>query len=314
MAAPAADATRTAGGRRPSPGLLIAAVAEIAVAFVVATILFSSRNASSSMSRSDMADMRQSPAQIHWQATTLALAAVTVVTLIWWLATRSRIPAVVAAVGLVAVGVSGEVRALALQSHLAAMATLEALLVAAPLLFIAALRPRQSSTAVSRSLLWAAAVVFAVTLNSALLIALHLPAIHDRGMDLATVPLWLAPLVILVGLAYWAAILLTSAHVEPRFRRGAMIVGQEVAAVLGLAVLIRPFPGMHHINPFGLSPAVDQRLGGILMFVACAAVAIPLAKRIAPQEHRISAHPPAGSPASTMLTNPDSAAALGSGG
>ncbi|TAM65256.1 hypothetical protein [Mycobacterium sp.] len=283
----------TADIRRPSPGLWLAASAEIAVALVVATILFSSRHASPPMSHSDMAsmpDMSPKPVQIHWQATTLIFAALTVAALIWWLATRARIPAVVAAVGLIAVGASGEVRAMSVQSHLVAMAALEALLVAAPLLFIGALRPRQSSAAVSRSALWMAPVILAVALNSTLLIALHVPAVHDRGMDLAAVPLWLAPLVVSVGLVFWATILLTTRHVDPRVRRCAMIVGQEVAAILGLAVLIRPFPYMHHANPFGLSSAVDQRLGGILMFAACAAAAMPLAKRIAPQEHRTEDH------------------------
>jgi Cytochrome c oxidase caa3 assembly factor (Caa3_CtaG) len=290
MAVPAAEATPKAGGRRPSPGLWVASAAEIAVAFVVATILFSSRNASSSMGHSDMAGMSPPPAQIHWQGTTLVFAALTAGALIRWVATRSRIPAVVAAVGLVAVGASGEVRAMAVQSHLVAMAALEALLVAAPLLSIAALRPRRSSAALSRSPLWTAPLILAVILNSALLIALHLPAIHDRGMGMASVPLWLASFVVLIGLVYWAAILLSYGHIEPRVRRGALIVGQEVAAILGLAVLIKPLPYMHHPNPFGLSSAVDQRLGGILMFAACAAVAMPLAKRIAPREHRMEDH------------------------
>ena len=52
-----------------------------------------------------------------------------------------------------------------------------------------------------------AAVILAVLLNSALLIALHLPAVHDRGMQLGTVPLWLGLLVLAVGIAYWSAIL-----------------------------------------------------------------------------------------------------------
>lgn len=289
MPDPAADAAPTRGGRRPSPGLWVAAVAEVTVAFVVAAILFTNHNASSPMSNSDMAGMEDAssqPVQIHWHTTTFVFIALVTAMLTWWLLTRARIPAVIAAVGLVAVGASGEVRAMAVQSHLVAMAALEALLVAAPLLFVAALRPPPSRATASRTPAWAALVIFAVTLNSGLLIALHLPAIHARAMDLATVPLWLAPLVVSVGLAYWAAILLTSQHVGPRLRRGAVVVGQEVAAILGLAVLIRPFPYMHHTNPLGLSPTVDQRLGGILMILACAAVAMPIAKRIAPQEHR----------------------------
>ena len=109
MPIPAADVTPMAAGRRLSPGLWIAAAAEIAVAFVVATIILRTGHGSSSASHSDMPAMQ--PARIDWEITTLALAAITAAALIWWLATRVRIAAVLAAVGLVVLGTSGAVRA-----------------------------------------------------------------------------------------------------------------------------------------------------------------------------------------------------------
>ena len=141
-------------------------------------------------------------------------------------------------------------------------------------------RTRSGHDPVPHSRLWSAWVVIAVALNSALLVALHLPAVHSRGAELDMVPLWLALVVVVVGLSYWAAILVTAGRVPSAVRRGALIIGQEVAAILGLAALIRPSAYMHHTNAFGLAPAVDQRLGGVLMLVTCAAVTLPLAKRL----------------------------------
>ena len=275
-----AEGAPTVTDRRLSPGLWVAAVAEIAVAFVVATIILRTGHSSSMPDMEDMLGTEPRAAHIHWQSTTIVAAVVTAVALAWLAATRARVAAVLAAAGLVGIGASDEVRTLSLQSHLVAMATLEALLVAAPLLLLAAVPPRSGAVR-SRSPIWTAPVVSAVAINSALLIALHLPAVHDRGMDLATVPLWLAAVVVVCGLGYWAAILLTA--VAPGLRRGALVVGQEVAAIMGLAALIHPTP-MRHTNALGLSPDLDGRLGGILMLVTCAAVTLPLAKRLTPQQ------------------------------
>jgi hypothetical protein len=73
-----------AAGRRLSPGLWIAAAAEIAVAFVIATIILDTDQGSSSASHADMHAIR--PARIDWETTTLVLAAITAGLLTWWLA------------------------------------------------------------------------------------------------------------------------------------------------------------------------------------------------------------------------------------
>ena len=43
---------------------------------------------------------------------------------------------------------------------------------------------------------------------------------------------------------------------------------------------------MNHTTLLGLSASLDQRLGGALMLVTCAAVTLPLAKRLERQQLR----------------------------
>jgi cytochrome c oxidase assembly factor CtaG len=264
----------------------MAAAAEIAVAVGVATlVLRTGETTDAAGPGSSGVHPPQSP-QFHWSSAIFTGAGFTTAMLIWWLATRARIPAVLAAAGLVGLAASETGRVMTLQSHLVAMAELEALLVAVPVLLIAAARRGRPAAGSGHSRPWTVWVVIAVILNSALLIALHLPAVHRHGAHLGMVPLWLTLLVIAIGLGYWAAILITAGRVRPALRRNALILGQEVAAILGLAALLRPFPHTQHINPLGLSPTVDQRLGGVLMVVTCAAVTLPLAKRLEQQQLR----------------------------
>jgi cytochrome c oxidase assembly factor CtaG len=267
--------TPITGSQRLSPGLWIAAAIEIAVAIAVSAIILRVGVAPSAAGHSDtdMTSMESHrPMEIHWHAATLLTAGLTALVAAWWMTSRKRVPAILTAAGLVGLGLSDTVRTIAVQSHVIGMAALEVLFVAVPLLLIAAL-PRQTSAA-GRSPLWTGWVILAVLLNSALLIALHLPAVHDRGMQLGTVPLWLGLLVLAVGIAYWSAILVTAGRVGPALRRGALIVGQEVGAILGLATLL------------GTGHDLDQRLGGAVMLATCAAVTLPLAKRLEKQQLR----------------------------
>ncbi len=288
MSAPAADAAPQANGRQPSTGVWIAAAVEVVVALAVGAILFHHGGAPSPdiPAMPDMAGMpsRHHAAPIHWTAGTFAMIAFTAAMLVWWAANQAPLPAVLGAVGLVGVATSDPVRTMSLQSHVVAMAALEALLVAAPLLAVTARRREQKPAAVSRSGLWTAGIVVAVMLNSVFLVALHLPGIHSRAADLTAAPLWLAGVAVFVGSSFWAAILLTGRHVDASRRRHALIVGQEVAMILGLAALFAPSPYMHHADPLGLSTITDQRLGGALMVLTCAAVTLPLARRLQHQQ------------------------------
>ncbi|MGO9151861.1 hypothetical protein [Mycobacterium sp.] len=289
MSLRAGDVTKVDHGRPLSAGVWIAAAAEVAVALAIATLMLRTGDAAPAPGHGvpGMADMRSpSSHESDWHPVLFVAAGLTAATMLWWLATRARIAALLAAAGLIGIGTSETVCVMALHSHLVGMAALEALLVGVPLLSIAAVRPDRPTAGAKYSTFWTAGVIVAVVLNSALLIALHLPAVHNHGAHLDIVPRWLTLFVVMTGLAYWGAILLTAGRVGPAVRRGALIIGQEVAAILGLAALIRPSAHTHHSNALGLSPNVDQRLGGVLMLVACAVVTLPLAKRIESQRLR----------------------------
>lgn len=288
-----AGATAVDDGPRLSPGLWIASAIEIAVALGVSTIALRAGHPApiSDVHGSDMAGMHtQRFVEISWHAATFMIAIFTAAALIWWLATRARAPAILAAAGLVGLGVSTPLRMMAVRSHLVGMAVLEVLLVAVPLLLVAA-APRRGPSAGSRRSATAWLFV-AVLANSALLIALHLPAVHDLGARLDRVPLWLPIVVVAVGSGYWAAILLTARHISAAVRRGALIIGQEVGAILGLATLLASGPHLRHATAFGVSATLDQRLGGALMLITCAAVTLPLAKQLDPQHLRMEHNVP----------------------
>ncbi|MGV0577880.1 hypothetical protein ABQE57_00855 [Mycolicibacterium elephantis] len=278
MVTPATEAASRTGARPPWPRLWLAAGAEIGVAVIVAVILFRSTIASSSADPHFGAHAHPYMAQAHWSPAIVVAGAATAALFLWWVVTRNRVSAVLTAVGLVAVAGSQPARVIALQSHLVGMLMLEAVLVAVPLLLLST-RQIRPATAPVRSPVWVVLVAGAVAGYSALLIALHLPSVHG-ATGLRGVPLWLVALTLGVGIAYWAAILLTAGRVTTKVRLRALLLGQEVGAVLGLAAVILPLPIMVHDNVFGLSGVTDQRLGGVVMLLTCAAVTLPLARHI----------------------------------
>jgi len=109
----------------------------------------------------------------------------------------------------------------------------------------------------------------------------HLPSVHHGGMEIAEIPLWVPAVLALVGVAYWAAILRTEGRVALKVRRAALLGAQELAAFVGLLAIFGAWAPMDDESPLGISPTWDQRLGGLLMMATCAAVAIPIARRLA---------------------------------
>ncbi|OBG02567.1 hypothetical protein [Mycolicibacter sinensis] len=273
--------TTAPGGIRLSPGLWLATVAELAVAVAVGAVLLRA-NATSMPAHHHQHEpgMHDSSMPIHWSVSFFTIAALTAALSLGWKIFRNRVFAFAAPGGLIAVVASEPVRTLALQSHLIAMAIVEVVLVAAPLLIVAGVRGRTDQQA-GRSSGWMAGVIAAVLANSTLLIVLHLPAIHGRAAALTAVPGWLITAAVVIGVGYWSAILLTAGSVPLALRRAALTIGQEVAAILGLAAIIVPASHTHQVNPLGLSAATDQRLGGVLMLITCAVVTLPLMKRLA---------------------------------
>ncbi|ODQ92893.1 hypothetical protein [Mycolicibacterium holsaticum] len=277
MAAPAVEVSAPSDAQRSWPRLWLAAGVEIGVAVVVGVVLFASTKTTSSGDPHSGMHTHVTPA--HWSPAITAAAAATAVVFLWWLLSRNRISAALSAVGLICLAASEPVRVIALRSHLVGMVVLEILLVAAPLLLISA-RRGSPATVTARSSSWTLLVVAAVAGYAALLIGLHLPGVHTNATALQGVPLWLVMLTVGVGIVYWAAILRTGGRVATTARVRALIIGQEVAAILGLAAVILPAPIMAHDTVFGLSGVTDQRLGGVVMLLTCAAVTLPLARRL----------------------------------
>lgn len=215
----------------------------------------------------------------HWTWPVYTAIAVAVAAGVWWLLSRQAVAAVVCAVALMTCAVSQPVRVLATQSHLIAMVVLESLMVLIPLLVLTAL-PRPSKTRPTSGRAWLSLTVGSALAYAAMLIALHIPAVHRRGVELGAVPAWVALAAAVIGVGYWFGVLNTNALVSVRVRRAALLGAQEVAAFIGLLSLFAAWGTAHHHSPVGIPAVWDQRLGGLVMMATCAAVAIPLARRM----------------------------------
>ncbi|MDT5348926.1 MAG: hypothetical protein QOH91_2213 [Mycobacterium sp.] len=225
---------------------------------------------------------------IHWGWVEYISLGVAVAALGWWLqlmvATRfarlrracdrhyrrAASAAVTSAAAFAIFAASPAVRSLACQSHLVAMVVLELLLVACPLLLLRA-RPRPSVVRPTRRVGWTIFACVAAVLYAALLIVIHLPAVHRRGAESGSAPLWLVLVALAIGVVYWFGVLCTPDRLTTRARRLMLVGTQEVAAFIGLLSL------------FGT--AWDQRLGGLFMIATCAAVAVPLAQNMRQFQH-----------------------------
>ncbi|MCU1692164.1 MAG: hypothetical protein JWM64_1255, partial [Frankiales bacterium] len=175
---------------------------------------------------------------------------------------------------------SGTLRALDPGSHLAAMAEVELLTLAAPLLLLTGrvrtAQPLPSGAA--RALAGCASLVLPGAVW-----AWHLPLL---GAGEATV---LRPTALLAGgLLLWATV--TSPALTAGLRLVVLVVAHELLAVLGLALLLTA----------GAGPLLsDVRAAGLLMLLADAAVAVPLARCLL-REHRAT-HPLRPSPSAPLL-------------
>jgi len=250
---------------RPAAKTWLLAALELIAALVVARLLVGPQHPPTPCHHHHhgMAGMPKPPVPLaHWgwfEVLSLGLAGAA---LGWWLLRREAGPAIVSAAALAVFAGSPAVRVLASHSHLIAMVSLELLMVACPLLLLRT-RPRPSVARPARSSGWMVFAVAAAVLYAGLLISIHLPAVHRHG---AAAPLWLAPAALAIGAAYWFGVLCTADRLTTRARRALLLGAQEVAAFIGLLSL------------FGAT--WDQRLGGLFMMATCAAVVVPLARKI----------------------------------
>jgi hypothetical protein len=279
--------------RRPHARTWLLAAAELAAAVLLARLIAWTAHTPASAhghghEMSDMpgmAGMSNMPGKAaapaaDWGWLEYTAIAVTAAALVWWLLLRQSVAAVPAAAGAAVLAASPAVRVLAIQSHLIAMVELELLLVVVPLLLIAATNRRVEHLSARRSRNWTVFTVVAALLYSALLIAIHLPAVHSRNTEFGSVPLWVVAVALSIGLAYWSAVLRTAARVPAKIRRAALFGAQEVAAFVGLLSLFGAWGAMADGSPLGISMVWDQRLGGVFMIATCGAVTLPIARRI----------------------------------
>jgi hypothetical protein len=216
-----------------------------------------------------------------WAWPVYVIAAVAAAATIWWLVCRRTVAAGVLAVAITMLTASPPVRTLAAQSHLIAMVALEVLMVVVPLLVVTMLPRLESTQRVGRrrgGWTWLAvgtAVVYATAL-----IAIHLPAVHRGLAATGSAPVWVVAVAVLIGIAYWFGVLRTAAVVPLRTRRAALFGAQEIAAFVGLLSVFGAWSAAAHRSSLGMSADWDQRLGGVFMILMCAAVAVPIARRL----------------------------------
>jgi hypothetical protein len=265
----------------PSARTWLLAALELIGALVLARIIvWTDRPAphSNHHGMAPMPGMADSPAlNLHWSWIVYAAGAVAAVMAVWWLLRRNVVTAVVCAIAMTICAVSYPLRVLAAQSHLVAMLLLEVLMVLVPLLVLTAL-PSPRSTACRGG--WLTLVIGSALAYSALLIVIHIPAVHHSGVESGAAPWWLLPVAPLIGLGYWYGVLRTTAVVHTRTRRASLLGAQEVAAFVGLLSLFGAWGATTHTSPMGIPEAWDQRLGGLVMMATCAAVAIPIVRRM----------------------------------
>jgi hypothetical protein len=287
----------TASHELRSPRLWLLAVGELAIAASIAAAVLSKPDTSAS-GHDHMIGMAMPAPPLHWGWVEFASVAVMLLGLAWWWH-GSRAPAALAVVAGIGVLVTSEpMRILATQSHLVAMAAMELVLVALPLTVLAALphrepRPVRGATT-WRS--WSTMVACGTgVLYGGSILVLHLPPVHQRGMASGVVPLWIPLVLGLIGLAYWVAVLRTSGRVPVALRRAVLVGSQEVAAFVGLLAIFGAWAPMSDESPLGITAAWDQRLGGLLMMITCAAVAIPTVRRLSVESetapHQLGSQP-----------------------
>jgi hypothetical protein len=269
----------------PSTRTWIIAALELLGALVLARVLvWIDRTAGQHQEHgmAPMPGMADEPApQPHWTWPLYIAGVAAVAAFIWWLVRGQTVAALVGVAAVTIFVGSHPVRTLAAQSHLIGMIALEVLLVLVPLSVLMAL-PHAADTGSPgcRRAGWMLLTGGSALAYAALLIAIHVPGVHHHGGAGNVAPLWLAITAPMIGVGYWFGILRTAAVLPLRARRASLIAVQEIAALVGLLSLFSAWGGVGHAGPLGIPAAWDRALGGLVMMVTCAAVAIPIVRRM----------------------------------
>lgn len=255
---------------RPSPGrprvrgvigVVVAALAEIAVAALLVRLLWNagadSMHGHSMMSTAS--GLRQAAATgSTWLVFTAILGAVAAAALVL----RTSPPRSAGALGLAAVATSPLVGWTS-SSHFALMAQLETLVIGVPLLLVPMDRMVEARRPGRPVVQWLAGA--GVLLAVATVVVWHLRGLHDHVATPGAVAVRTATLA-LAGLTLWAGL---SARVSSRVRLPLLFGFAEVGGLLGLMMLLSG-------GPLRMAGSLDGRLAGVLMMVVDLAVLVPL--------------------------------------
>ncbi len=149
-------------------------------------------------------------------------------------------------------------------SHLAMMVVVEVGLVVVPLAVIGAevnTRPSPDVWTAMRAALCLAAALGVV----AILVTLHLPSSHLWYVSPNGIRWWLSPVVLLVGFAFWVAVM--RFRLPAPFRTLMLILVLETGSIIGLVFLVAGQDLLPALPGSSIGPVADQRLAGGLMMV-----------------------------------------------
>jgi cytochrome c oxidase assembly factor CtaG len=174
------------------------------------------------------------------------------------------------------------VRTAADESHVAFMAQLMLVLLAAPVLIVVARSSMPNVSVVPATVVRVGAPLAAVGYVGVLYLW-HLPRLHESAMTgTGGQPIELVSLA-LVGLVLWGLVLGDRRAELAGTRLAAVLVAAVPSGLLGLALILSPRPllvGAMNL-PWGISPLGDQRLSGIVMMIADLAFVVPLTGLVA---------------------------------
>ncbi|MDF3312138.1 cytochrome c oxidase assembly protein [Rhodococcus sp. T2V] len=163
-------------------------------------------------------------------------------------------------------------------SHVGTMALLMTVTVTAPILVAGRIRLHDLSSRSVNLLVVAVAI-----LQAGVVVAWHLPGVHQRLATDALAAGVIVAVSAVVAVVWWLLLRDVRAETVSARRRSLLIVGMP-SGLIGLALIVAANPMMTHGASLGwLGPMADQRLGGVLMMVVDLLVLVPALRATLPR-------------------------------
>jgi Cytochrome c oxidase caa3 assembly factor (Caa3_CtaG) len=181
-----------------------------------------------------------------------------------------------------AVALSPTVCILTATSHLAAMAQLEVVSVAIPIVLVRTASPLiRTRTKTEAPILSATTLAVALLAYPGLILVVHLPKYHTTITRSPNTFALLLTVIALCAIAMWSVALSPVLPYTPSARLAAVVWTLEIVSLIGLALILAPRPIYSHLTGLGaLDPLTDQRLAGALMMAVELGVAVPIIKSL----------------------------------